>query len=140
MPGPVELLVLNFPTPVADPAVTRAIADVVDKGDITILDLLFLAREDSGDLLVVDVGPGLDGYGLGELSVEGAALVSEEDLDVVRDALPRDTSAAIIVFEHTWARRLAASVAAAGGEVGLHVRIPSEDVESAVAAAQHDVA
>ena len=55
-------------------------------------------------------------------------------------ALEPDSSAAVIVFEHTWAARLAETVGRAGGEVGLHVRIPVADVESALAAAADDVA
>jgi hypothetical protein len=140
MPGPVEVLVLNFGSARADPAVLRSLSEVVELGHVTILDLVFLARQNSGDLLVVDAGEELGEFGLGELVVQSAALISEEDLDVVRDALPPDTSALVIVFEHTWARRVADAVADAGGEVGLHVRIPAEDVERALEALNNDVA
>ena len=106
---------------------------------MTILDLVFLAREESGDLLVVDLEEEIDAYGLGQLRVERVALISDEDLDVVRDALEPDSSAVVIVFEHTWTTRVAAAVGQAGGEVGLHVRIPVADVDAALAAAS-DVA
>lgn len=135
MAGPVELLVLTFPGVSADPAVAQSISDVITTGDVTILDLVFLAREDSGDLLVVDLEEEIDAYGFGQLSVERVALISDEDLDVVRDALAPDTSALVIVFEHTWASRVAGVVREAGGEVGLHVRIPVADVDAALAAA-----
>ncbi len=139
MAGPVELLVLTFPGATADPGVTRSIADVIATGDVRILDLVLLAREQSGDLLVVDLEEEIDAHGLGQLKVEGVALISDEDLDVVRDALEPDSSAVVIVFEHTWTTRVAAAVEQAGGEVGLHVRIPVADVEAALAAAS-DVA
>ena len=77
MAGPVEVLVLTFPTPTADPTVAQAIHDVVAKGDVTILDLVFLARDDSGDLLVVDLEEEIDAYGLGQLAVQRVALISE---------------------------------------------------------------
>jgi len=140
MPGSVEVLVLNFGSARADPEVLRSLTEVVELGHVTILDLVFLARQESGDLLVVDAGEDLGEFGLGELVVESAALISEEDLDVVRSGLPPDTSALVIVFEHTWARRVSAAVAEAGGEVGLHVRIPAQDVEQALEALTHDVA
>jgi hypothetical protein len=140
MSGPVELLVLTFTSAIADPAVAQGIADVVATGDVTILDLVLLARDDSGDLAVVDLEDEIDAHGFGRLAVERVALISDEDLDVVRDALAPDSSAAVIVFEHTWVARVSESVARAGGEVGLHVRIPVADVESALAAAADDVA
>ena len=88
-----------------------------------------------GDLRVVDLEQEIDAHGFGQLAVERVALISDEDLDVVRDALEPDSSAVVIVFEHTWTTRVAAAVEHAGGEVGLHVRIPVADVEAALAAA-----
>lgn len=40
-----------------------------------------------------------------------------------------------IVYEHTSARRLRTALVAAGGELALHVRIPPDTVDAAVAAA-----
>jgi hypothetical protein len=41
----------------------------------------------------------------------------------------------VIVYEHTWARHLAAALEDDGGQVGLHVQIPRETVEAALAVA-----
>jgi hypothetical protein len=62
-------------------------------------------------------------------------MTSEEDLAIVREAMEPGTSAAVIVFEHTWARRVAAALADAGGQVALHVRIPRDTAEAAMAVA-----
>jgi hypothetical protein len=133
--GPVELIVLVFPSERADPEVVNAISDVVAQGDATILDLVFLTRTTDGHIRVTDVDENLDDVGLGTLEVNAQALVSEDDLDVVRDALEPGSSAAVIVYEHSWARRVAGAVEDAGGQVALHVRIPRETVEAAIAAA-----
>ncbi len=135
MPGPVEVLVLSLPHARVDEEVGRALAEVVRHGDVTILDLLFLARQEDGELLVVDMDEQLDRFGLAELDVRGAALISEDDLDVVREALPPDSSAAVLVLEQSWVQRVAAAVAGAGGEVALHVRVPVADVDAATHAA-----
>lgn len=136
--GPVELIVLEFPSERADPAVVAAISDVVAHGDVAVLDLVYLSRTTDGRTRVVHVDENLDETGFGTLEVAAQALVSEYDLDMVRDALEPGTSAAVIVYEHSWARRVAGAVRDAGGQVALHVQIPRETVEAAVAAAAVD--
>lgn len=133
--GPVELIVLTFPGERADPQVVAALSDVVGRGYVTILDLVFLSRLESGEIRVTDVDESLDGVGFGTLEINAQALVNEDDLEVVRDSLDPGTSAAIIVYEETWARNIAGAVRAAGGEVALLVQVPHEDVVSAIAAA-----
>jgi hypothetical protein len=44
-------------------------------------------------------------------------------------------SAAIIVYEESWARGVASAVRKAGGEVALHVQVPRDAVDAAVAVA-----
>lgn len=133
--GPVELVVLAFPGAQADPATVTALQDVVAKGYVTLLDLVYLAKDEAGNVRQVDVDEDLQDVGLEILSIEAKALISDEDLDVVRDALEPGTSAAIIVYEETWARNFTSTARAAGGEVVLHVQIPHEVVVAAVEAA-----
>jgi hypothetical protein len=89
-------------------------------------------------ITITEADESLDRYGMGTLEITARTLISEDDLDVVRDALEPGTSAAVIVYEHTWARRVATAAANAGGEVALLVRIPRETVEAAVLAAAND--
>jgi Family of unknown function (DUF6325) len=133
--GPVELIVLMFPGERPDPEVASALADVVVQGDVTVLDLVYLTHTTDGQVRVTDVAENLDDAGFGSLEVTPQALVSEDDLDLVRDELKPGSSAAVIVYEHTWARHLAAAVEEGGGQVGLHVQIPRETVETALAGA-----
>ena len=133
--GPVELVILTFPGERADPAVVEALSDVVSKGYVTVLDLMFLTRTTDGQIRVTDVDENLDDIGLGTLEVEAQALISEDDLDVVRDSLDPGTSAAVIVYEESWARRVAGAIRDAGGELALHVQVPRDALEAAVAAA-----
>ncbi|QBJ94794.1 DUF1269 domain-containing protein [Rhodococcus sp. ABRD24] len=133
--GPVELVVLTFPgTRVSDAAVA-ALQNVVDRGYVTLLDLVYLAKDADGNVTQVDVDEDLDEVGLAILSIEAKSLISDEDLDVVRDSLEPGTSAAIIVYEETWARQFASTVRDAGGQVALHVQIPRDAVLAAVEAA-----
>jgi uncharacterized membrane protein len=136
--GPVELIVLTFPGERADRAAVKAVEDVVAQGYVTVLDLVFMSRLKDGQIRVTDVDQNLDDTGLGSLRITRQALVSEDDMELVRDSLEPGSSAAVIVYEETWARGVAGAVRSAGGEVALHVQLPRETVEAAIAAAEDE--
>ncbi|NKY32409.1 DUF1269 domain-containing protein [Nocardia speluncae] len=133
--GPVELVVLSFPGTRIDRSVTSALAEVVDRGHVTVLDLIYLTMDEQGDLVQVEVDESLTDIGLDGLTVDSRGLVSDEDLAVVRAAMEPGTSAVVIAYEESWARKLADTVRGAGGEVALHVQIPRDAVTSALSAA-----
>ncbi|MFI8660879.1 DUF6325 family protein [Rhodococcus qingshengii] len=133
--GPVELVVLAFPGSTVDPEAVAALQNVVERGFVTLLDLVYIAKDADGQVSQIDVDEDLTDIGLAILSIEAKALISDEDLDVVRESLEPGTSAAVIVYEQTWARELASTVRGCGGDVVLHVQIPREVVVAAVEAA-----
>ncbi|MGW1742777.1 DUF6325 family protein [Nocardia sp. NPDC001965] len=132
--GPVELAVLAFPAERIASSVVDALRAVVGHGAATIIDLIYLARTAEGDIVQLEVDEPLQDVGLDGLSVDPRGLVSDADLDIVRDTLEPGTCAVVVVYEQTWARRLGATVAAAGGELALHVQIPRDAVDAALAA------
>ena len=117
--GPAELITLVFPGERADPGVAEVLAELAAGRDIRLLDLVFVSRT-SGDLVrVTGAREDLDDIGLGALQVSAPKLISQDDLGAVRDWLRPGTSAAVIAYEHSWARRLARAVRDAGGMVML---------------------
>jgi hypothetical protein len=96
---------------------------------------VYIAKDLDGNIRQVDVDEDLTDIGLAILSIEAKALISDEDLDVVRESLDPGTSAAVIVYEQTWALDFTTKARAGGGEVVLHVQIPHDVVVAAVAAA-----
>ncbi len=107
---------------------------MVDRGYATVLDLIYLAKDDDGSITQIEIDEPLSETGLDGLTVDPLGLVSDEDLDVVRSSMELGTSAVVIVYEETWARRLAGEVRQAGGEVELHVQVPRDAVEAALSA------
>ncbi|WP_280208931.1 DUF6325 family protein [Nocardia cyriacigeorgica] len=130
--GPVELVVLSFPGTRVDASVTAALSDVVDGGYVTVLDLIYLSMDEAGEVRQIEVDESLTETGLDGVTVDPRGLVSDADLDVVRDAMDPGTSAVVIVYEETWARTLAGTVRGAGGEVALHVQIHRDAVDAAL--------
>ena len=117
--GPAELITLIFPGERAHPGVAEMLAQLAAGRDIRLLDLVFVIRT-SGDVVrITGAREDLDDIGLGALQVSAPKLISEDDLGAVRDWLRPGTSAAVIAYEHTWARRLARAVRDAGGMVML---------------------
>ncbi|MBF6434840.1 DUF6325 family protein [Nocardia cyriacigeorgica] len=130
--GPVEMVVVSFPGTRVDTTVRAELAAVVDAGYVTVLDLIYLAMDEGGAVRQIEVDESLAETGLDGLTVDPRGLVSDADLDVVRDAMDPGTSAVVIVYEQTWARTLAGTVRGAGGEVALHVQIPRDAVDAAL--------
>jgi hypothetical protein len=133
--GPVELIVLLLPDQRPAPAVAGVLADVVARGHAAVLDLVFVTRTADGALRVTDASDNLDAVGLGALPVSPRALVSDDDLEQVRGWMRPGTSAAVVVYEHRWPRRLADAARDAGGEVALHAQVPHDAAVAAVTAA-----
>jgi Family of unknown function (DUF6325) len=133
--GPVELVLLTFPGERVAPAVVAAVADVVGRGYVTILDLMVATRDDRGEVRLTDVDQDLSGAGLEALPLEGRPLLSDADVELALELLPPGSSAVLVVYEETWARHLAGTVRSTGGEVALHLQLPRDTVETAFAAA-----
>ena len=115
--GPVELIVLVFPGEGADPAVAEVLTEVTSGGHITVLDLAVLTRTPDGLVRTADVHENLDDVGFGSLVITAQPVITQDDLDTVRASLEPGKSAAIMAFEHSWARRLAVAAEGAGGAV-----------------------
>ncbi|WP_067815050.1 DUF6325 family protein [Nocardia inohanensis] len=133
--GPVELVVLTFPGIRVDAKVRAALSEVVDRGYVTVLDLIYLSKDANGYLTEVEmIDEPLEDIGLAGLAVDARELLNDEDLELAREAMRPGTSALVVVYEQTWARRLADTVGSAGGEVALHVQVPRDNVEAVLAA------
>jgi hypothetical protein len=117
--GPAELITLVFPGERADPRVAEVLAEVAAGRDIRVLDLVFVTRTSGNLVRITGARENLDDTGLGALQLSTPELIGEDDLDAIRDFLRPGTSAAVVAYEHGWARRLAQAVRDAGGMVLL---------------------
>ena len=133
--GPVEYIVVGFPENRFDGTIIPALADLVEKGLIRILDLVFIAKDPEGDVVGFEYEdiPG-EVAGLAELEGEAGSLLSEEDIEVVAEGLEPDSSAALLVWEDVWAAAFQAAVRGAGGELLAGGRVPAVLIEAALAA------
>jgi Family of unknown function (DUF6325) len=132
---PAEVITLVLPGERAHPAVAEILAELAAGRDISVLDLAFVVRTADEAVRTAGIRAELDQVGLGHvgsLELSAQALISDDDLSVIRDSLEPGTSAAVIAYEHSWARRLATAVRDAGGTVFLsrHAGQPADQQQA----------
>ncbi|AKB28954.1 hypothetical protein MSSIT_2235 [Methanosarcina siciliae T4/M] len=133
MYGPMQMLVIAFEDPKFHGQIRRELESVMEKGIIRLIDLLFVWKDNDGNVTSLEatqlnekermrfgaVVGGLLGFGAG--GVEGAKIgmeegalaaaqenygITEGDIMEVTDAIPEGTAAAILIIEHLWAKQL----------------------------------
>ncbi|MCW2982679.1 MAG: hypothetical protein JWR63_249 [Conexibacter sp.] len=134
--GPVEIVAIEFSGDGLAGDLGQRLADAVGSGAVRIIDLLFVERGEDGTVtsrelteVDADTAPGLDA-----LEGEVLGLVDDADLAAIGEALSPGASAALVVFEHVWARELVAGIRASGGRVALRHMVAADEVERALAA------
>ncbi len=135
--GPIDYLLVEWPGRQPNGEVAPHLIDLVERGLIRILDLSFVTKDEDGSVAGLELSD--LGDGATELEVfEGASsgLLSDDDLTEAAAALEPGTSAAILVFENTWAAPFAAAVRRSGGQLVASGRIPVDDVLAALDAAE----
>lgn len=133
--GPVQLLAVGFgPDANFEGRIMAELVELEQAGTVRILDLLFVAKEEDGDLVALDhqgeslgaiVGALLgfefqDGDGAGPeadaTTLGGNAFgLSREQIGEMADSLPAGHSAGVLLVEHVWARKFKNAVRDAGG-------------------------
>jgi uncharacterized membrane protein len=126
--GPVEYIIIGFPENQFKGEIVPALADLVDSGTVRILDLIFVTKDEAGDVTSIEYE---DLPGLGDIDGEVDGLLSDEDLDMVAEVLEPNSSGLMIVWEDVWANRLATAIRDAGGVILSGERIPHDIVEAA---------
>ena len=132
--GPVQLLAIGFgPEANFEGRIMAELAKLEGEGTIRILDLLFVAKEEDGDLVALDyqgedlgaivgalLGFDFEGDGArpdasaGELGGHAFGL-SREQIEGLAANLPAGHAAGVLLVEHVWARDFKNAVRDAGG-------------------------
>jgi uncharacterized membrane protein len=131
--GPVDYLVVAFPGNQFKGEIGPALADLVEEGTIRIIDIAFVGKDAEGNAVAMELtelDPDVQ-KGLEKAGVEIGGLFNEDDLMDAADGLEPNSSAAVLVWENVWARKVAQAMRDAGGELLTFQRIPHEVVQAA---------
>jgi hypothetical protein len=135
-PASVELALLEFPAASFDGSIATALAGLVDKGIVSIIDLLLVARTASGDLEVIELSDAENQIAAQFEDVDGEVLwlLSDADVRAAASNLAPGTTGLLVVWENIWARHLRDAVESAGGRLVLHDRLDADEVAAAMSA------
>ena len=134
--GPVDWIVVEFPGSKFNGEIAPALADLVQRDLVRVLDLLVLKKESDGTLEAFELSD-LDEAEVGGFrshEQELAMLLSEEDVIAVAAAVEPGSSAAVLVWENKWAAPFGAAVRHAGGQLVASGRIPIQALLAAIEA------
>jgi uncharacterized membrane protein len=133
--GPVEYVVIAFPGNRFKGEIVPAVAELVDHDVVRIIDVVFIKKDADGNTAVFEYDS-LDDvleFGFADVDGEAGGVLNDEDLELAAEALEPDSSAALIVWEHRWAARVAQAIRDAGGRIIAGERVPDEVLEQALA-------
>jgi hypothetical protein len=135
--GPIDYILVEWPGRQPNGEVAPHLVDLVDRGLIRILDLALIAKDEDGSVAGIELEDlGDDGMELSVFAGASSGLISDEDIGEAASALEPGTSAALLVFENTWAAPFATAVRRSGGQLVASGRIPVQAIEAALDAAE----
>ena len=139
MLGPIEVLVVGFPGNRFTGGILPELEALVEAGTISIVDGLFITKDDVGDVTFVEldqIDENEDAAALGRFIGSSLDLLSDDDAAEFAAALEPNSSAAALVFEHTWFKPLRDELIGSGGVLVANMRIPGLVVEEVLAAVE----
>ena len=136
--GPVDVAVVLFEGNRFNGEVAPALAELQQSGTVRIIDLAFLTRDADGNAGFIEVEDDEVADAFAGISESQLDLLNDEDLMSMAEGLDPNSSAMVVVWENTWASRLAAAVRGSGGEVISYLRIPRETVVAAIEALEEE--
>lgn len=134
--GPIDWLLIEFDEPLTGEAIPPFL-DLVDRGLIRVLDLLFIRKLSDGSVEAIEFSdlPADEGVHLAVFDGARSGLLGADDVAAAGEALEVDTRAVMLVYENRWAAPFAVAIREAGGVLVDHGRIPTQ----ALLAALHEL-
>lgn len=129
--GPIDYAVIEFPADrEPDGSALPLLADLVDRGTIRVLDLAFVRKEADGSVVGVEVADvGLRGdLDVTLFSEASSGLIDSGDLEEAASVLEPGCSAAVLVYENSWAAPFASALRRNGAQLVASGRIPVQAI------------
>ncbi len=137
--GPISYLIVEFPGSKMTGEGFPHLVDLVDRGVIRILDLLFATRDMDGSIRAISLQD-LDRDGQVDLTIfEGVSsgLLDESDVADATSAIQPGSSAGILIFENRWATPFIEALRQGDGQLVAAGYIPLDTIAAALDATEH---
>jgi len=136
--GPVDYIVMAFPTDRMTGEAFPLLIDLVDRNVIRILDLVFLRKDDDGTVTTL-TQVDLERMKVLEAALfDGAAsgLLGTDEVAEAAEALDPGTAAGILVYENVWATPFALALRRSGGQLVGSGHVPIQALAAALDAVE----
>lgn len=135
--GPIEVIVVAFPGNQFNGRILPELKNLVEAGTVRIVDGILAIKAGDGTCTFVEMTELAADDPVGQLAAlfdQMDDLISEEDLVELMADLEPNSSAAVLVFEHTWVKPLRDAIVGSGGILAANIRIPPETVAEVMSA------
>jgi len=115
--GPLEYLVVGFEGNRFTGQILRELRAAHEKGIIRVVDLLLLTKDASGNLAAMELSDlsGEEAEQLGPIAGDLLQVLEPDDVEAAASHIPNNSSAGLLLIEHTWAVGLKQAILDAGG-------------------------
>lgn len=136
--GPISYLIVEFPGNKMTGEGFVALLDLVERGVIRILDLMFMTRDTDGSMRALELQD-IDHDGQFDLAVftgASSGLLSDSDLFEAASVIEPGSAAGILIFENRWATPFIQALRHGKAELVSAGYIPQSDLVAALDAAE----
>jgi len=136
--GPISYLIVEFPGNRMTGEGLDVLVDLVDRGIVRVLDLLFVARDEDGSTRMIELQD-IDNDGELDIAVfEGASsgILDESDMADAASVIEPGSSAGVLIFENRWALPLTQALRRGGAELVAAGYIPHDDLAASLDATE----
>ena len=128
--GPVDYVMVRFPGNKFTGKIAPELLNLEKNGIIRVIDLVFIMRDEKGKLLINEV-QNLKGEAAAAFSAfaqHTSEWFTQDDIEAIAETLPKNSSAALLLFENVWAIRFKEAALEADVEIIDMGRIPPEAI------------
>lgn len=130
--GPIDYIVVEWTGQQPNGEAIPHLIDLVDRGIVRLLDLTFITKAEDGSVAELQI----DEMGAEFAVFDGASsdLLGEDDIADAASVLEPGTSAAVLVWENSWAAPFAVALRKSGAELVASGRIPVQQIVASLEA------
>jgi len=128
---PLEYALIEFKGNKFTGKIVPELLDLADRGIVRFVDIVFISKEKDGSVRTVELND-LDPKSYKEFVPIGkhvASLFTEGDLEKAAGKLPKNTSAALFLWENLWLDNIRKALTDSGGRLVDRAQIPAETVK-----------
>jgi hypothetical protein len=135
--GPIGYLVVEFPGSNFTGKGLAQLVDLVDRGLIRILDLVFIRKDEDGTVAVVDLGD-LESDEIDLAIFDGASsgLLDDDEVSSAGSVIEPGATAGVLLYENRWAAPFVDALRQSGAQLVSAGFIPLDAIAAALDAAE----